>query len=511
MANISKLSLAALRDWLLSQVREQVFWHNSKSDGTGTMVASVMIYIPRFRVPAGIWEGWPPVEIKSPGFWFDKYPCSQPDATSQSRGSTSPNSPGLVAAVSQAGVVPWTDINQPNSKIVCSNRKINGRSCHLITLEEARAVMFVKELIGHVLYGNNYWGRDYRDPASWEYYGEPDPVVASYTKQYSPTGYSRVLTGTGPNKWAHNGLAIGGAMDFIGIWQWTDFEITDGRYQAIKKAAINDVDGITAADTAIVIDGVEKPEFWPVNNGLVLIKAEGTNTDEYVIYDSFVDNGDGTYTLSGCQRGQKGTAASAHANDALVQQITDYCVIPGGWTAKIADAGLNNTANPATFTYSDLVLGPGGANPAVNDVLQCQNEQLIITAVNGNSITVSRGANGSTVAAHANGNGIARISPQMTNDNVAATGDYGAYQFNRIVSFRTEPELLALGLPASVSSGGSSRFGDGFWLRVYGQRAGLVGGSWVYGSLVARGWAVALFDPPSSSNFSIAPRAALRL
>jgi hypothetical protein len=99
-----------------------------------------------------------------------------------------------------------------------------------------------------------------------------------------------------------------------------------------------------------------------------------------------------------------------------VNRIVDYCVIPGGWTGKVS-TGLNNTDNPATFTISSVVLGPGGANPQVNDVLQCQNEQLTITAVNGTSITVSRGANGSTVAAHADGTGIAKLSAQMSNQN----------------------------------------------------------------------------------------------
>ncbi len=511
MANVSKLSLAALRDWLLSQVREEVFLHNSKADGTGVMVRSTMVYIPRFRVPAGIWDGWPPVEIISKGFWADKYPCSQPDATSQSRGSTSPNSPGVVAAVSQAGVVAWTDINQPNSKIACANRKINGRSCHLLTLQEARAVTFVKELLGHELHGNNYWGRDYRDPNLWEYYGEADPVVASYTKQYSSTGYSRVLVGTGPRSWAHNGLAVGSVMDIIGLWQWLDFEITAGRYQAKKTALINDVDGISATDSTIVIDNIQDLQFWPTSNGLILIKAEGTNTDEYVRYGTLVDNGNGTATLVNCQRGQEGTAPSAHSDNAEVVQITDYCLIPGGWCAKVADAGLNNTTNPATFTISHLVLGPGGANPAVGDILQCENEQLQITAVNGTSITVSRGANGSTVAAHAQGVGITRISPQMSNDNPTATGDYGASQFARFVSLRTEAELLALGLPASVSSSGSSRFGDGFWARWYGPRAALWGGYWISGSFAARGWALHLNYPPSPVSFDIGFRAALSL
>ncbi|MGB9826695.1 MAG: hypothetical protein ACPLRU_08480, partial [Desulfofundulus sp.] len=171
MANVSKLSLAALRDRIAAGTREVDVVHNSKADGTGTMVVSKMIYIPKFRIPAGLWDNrtFPPQDLKLGGFLIDKYPCSQPDATNSSRGSTSPNSPGQVAAVSQQGVVPWTDINWGNAKIACANRKINGRSCHLVTMKEWATICFLIKLLGHDIRGNNNWGRDYRDPDSWEY------------------------------------------------------------------------------------------------------------------------------------------------------------------------------------------------------------------------------------------------------------------------------------------------------------------------------------------------------
>jgi hypothetical protein len=515
MANVSKLSLAALRDRIAAGTREVRVVHNSKADGTGVTVVSDMIYIPKFRVPAGIWDGgaFPPQDLLLGGFLIDKYPCSQPDATSTSRGSTSPNSPGLVAAVSRQGVVPWTEIDQNNSKVACANRIINGRQCHLVTMKEAATIAFLIKLLGHDIRGNNSWGRDYRDPDLWEYYGVADPTVASYTQQYSPNRqYSRCLTGTGPLSWSHNGMA-NGVFDWVGnIWEWVDFVIDCGRYRAILTAAISDADGITATDTAIVIGNVQNPELWPASNGLVLIKAEGTNTDEYVIYGSFVDNGNGTYTLTGCQRGQLGTSASAHSNGAVVQRIVDYCVIPGGWTAKVADGGLNNTTNPATFTISDLVLGPGCAGVAVGDVLQCENEQLTITAVSGNTITASRGANGSTVAAHAQGVGIAKISPQMSNNDAASTDTtYGAWQFGKFLTMRTEAELAALALPATVNSAGNEEWKDGFWARWKGPRAALRGGYWGHGSNARAGFALGLFYPPSIVLIGVGFRAALSL
>ena len=511
--NVSKLSLASLRDRIAAGTREDEFLHNSKADGSGTTVTSKAIYIPKFRVPANLWDNgqFPYQDLKLGGFLFDKYQASQPDATNTSRGSTTPNTPGLTAAVSQQGVVPWTDISQTNALIAASNRKTNGRAWHLPDMKEWATICFLIKLMGHDIRGNNNWGRDYRDPDSFEYYGIEDPVTDSYATGLGKE-MARVLTGSGPASWAHNGMA-NGIFDIVGnMWEWLDFTIDCGRYQAIKLAAINDIDGITVADSAIVIDGVQNPSLWPAANGVVLIKAEGVNTDEYIIYTAFINNGNGTYTLTGCQRGQKGTAASAHADNAIIQQLTDYCVIPGGWTAKTSDAGLNNTTNPTTFAISDMVSGPSGAVPTINDVLQCETEQLIVTAVAGGNITVSRGANGSTIAVHAQGKGVARISPQMTNDSASSTdATYGSSQYGKFLTMRNEPELAALGLPLTVSSGGSEEWKDGSWLNNKGLRAALRGGSCNDACNARSGFALYLSNPPSLTNISVGLRAALSL
>ena len=277
MANISKLSLAALRDRINAGTREVDVVHNSKGDGSGTTVVSKMIYVPKFRVPAGLWDNgaFPAQDLLLGGFLIDKYPCSQPDATSSSRGSTSANSPGQTAAVSQQGVVPWTDINWDNAKIACANRKINGRSCHLVTMKEWATIAFLIMLLGHDIRGNNYWGRDLRDPDSWEYYGIEDPLTDSYAAGYGRS-MARVLTGSGPISWSHNGMA-NGIFDIVGnVWEWVDFLIDCGA-TVIRPRPLT-YRRYTTTDTAIVIDNVQNPD-WPATNGLVLIKAEGANTD----------------------------------------------------------------------------------------------------------------------------------------------------------------------------------------------------------------------------------------
>jgi len=53
MANISKLSLAALRDRIAAGTRDVKVVHNSKSDGTGATVISDMVCVPKFRGTGG--------------------------------------------------------------------------------------------------------------------------------------------------------------------------------------------------------------------------------------------------------------------------------------------------------------------------------------------------------------------------------------------------------------------------------------------------------------------------
>ena len=76
---------------------------------------------------------------------------------------------------------------------------------------------------------------------------------------------------------------------------------------------------------------------------------------------------------------------------------------------------------------------------------------------------------------------------------------------------RTEPELVAMGLPFSASSSEVGDWKDGFWLRIYGQRAALRGGSWFFGSGARCGLALYLYYLPSYVHIYIGFRAALSL
>lgn len=345
-----------------------------------------MVYVPPFKYKVGS------VERILGGFWMDKYPCSHPNATATDRGTSTPNSPGTVGAVSQPRKVSWTGIDWNNAKVACQNRRFNGVSCHLTTPQEWFAVAILAKLNGTIPRGNNSFGKDIDFP--WEV-AEPDPYLPTESgKQpgsadypYYGNMYARTLVGTGPATWAHN-HDPSGIFDLCGtVWEWIDMQVVDGgltiggtEYLIFPteggRARINKVGGITATDTTIPYDS-------PIGAAL---PASGT---------VFIDNEQITYTgndganLTGCTRGANGTTAAAHADDAPI-------------------------------FYS-----PGGQNSG-----------------------------------------------------------------QRILTMRSEADLVPLGIPATVSSGGSAEWNyDGYWhyrtsspLGWSGTRAALRGGDWGSGA-----------------------------
>lgn len=248
------LSLGGIQAALNSSLDVRDFIHD---DGSGSNnVVSSMAFIPRFKT-----SGWPQAALNGlevGGFFVDVYEASQPDASSISRGSTSANTPGSVAACSKPGVVPWTDIDWQNARVACSNRTINGRDCHLITPFERFSILSLIMASGQwgQQRGNNNNGKDTRDADSWENYGIIDPVKEDY----------RILTGSGPVSWWHNGLPGRGIHNLVGnIYEWEDCRIESGLIQPKAYLA-----GATAASATYVDyddnaagDGVDVCQLTP--------------------------------------------------------------------------------------------------------------------------------------------------------------------------------------------------------------------------------------------------------
>lgn len=301
------LSLAGIKDQLMRSMVTQAF-----IDDTGNL--SYMTLVPKFKT-----AGLPQTELNGlelGGFWADTYPCSQPNATSTSRGSTPANNPGTTPAVSRAGVVSWTDISQPNAMIACSNRKINGVACHLVTMEEWAALAYLTWMYDRDMRGNTDWGKDHRDANSWENYGIEDPLTSSYADGYSKD-MARVLTGTGPSTWRLFGQHIWGLVG--NVWEWLDFVIEDGLWTAPdgKKHCIAPPGGaaailgteLTDDPSIITIPFSYDPDYVGPelpSQGVIQLR------NEQISYTGKTGAGLIDGTLTGCTRSANGSPIAAH-------------------------------------------------------------------------------------------------------------------------------------------------------------------------------------------------------
>jgi len=344
------LSLGGIQAALNSSLDVRDFVHKSNNDGTGDDVISTMAFIPRFKT-----SGWPQAalnDLEAGGFWADVYEACQPDASSTSRGSTSADSPGLVAACSKPGVVPWTDISWLNARIAASNRKIGDRFCHLLTPFERFSILslIMKSGMWGQQRGNNNSGKDIRDADSWENYGITDPVYTAYRK----------LTGSGPASWWHNGLPGRGIHNLVAnIYEWEDCRIESGLYQpkAYLAGARIATDTYIDYDDNAAGDGVDVSQLTP---GVYTI-TDIINGDEDVTIKRIIITGrfTGRAILSSA-------LTLPHGDNDLIQLKTAVDISNGaasGWKnigALLEDATgkymvLPNKADPSTHysTYLD--------------------------------------------------------------------------------------------------------------------------------------------------------------
>ncbi|MBM4394348.1 MAG: hypothetical protein FJ087_01505 [Deltaproteobacteria bacterium] len=436
-SNIDRLSLKALQDRLNAGLQLAVL-----QDALGDQ--HHMVWVPRFRVPAG-WFGDPsppsdPSEdLLLGGFLVDKYLCSPRYAAVEptTRAVSAPFRLPSVGFASKAVAVAQAAARNLNLNVGLMD---TPSPAHIMTLREWGHLAWLVRMLGHDLRGNTHGGRDDSDAVLWQNFAEVNAAGPHYG-------------GTGPLSWFHNRLANGIADLGGNVLQLMADEIAWGALHMYRSAELDDDEGISDADETFVLRddaGLYPPNRgfagWPEANGLLRI---GT---EHIVYGHLVVDPNGyRATVSECQRGAYGTVAAPHAKGDAAPLRWFQCLVPGGYTVKVTGTGLNNTTSPVTFSWEWNLWGHGAhdASPAPGDLLCCDDgvnpfEDLLVTGVSGGQMTVARGQNGTPVNAHGTAPMLVRYSPTM---NRVAAGVVNGY----IRTLRAGTFVSEMALPGTTA------------------------------------------------------------
>ncbi len=177
-------------------------------------------------------------------YWFSKYPGPYIFSNSKTILLSLPGFDGMSNLLTRAQIMPSYDT-------ALTFGKAGGNGSHCVTNAEWMEVAMSCLREGFQPKGNNYWGRDYNDPDTAEYYGIP--------AYWTSNRIARCVNGTGPLSWFHDGTPWG-------IWGMNGnfYQMTAGLRQKggeIQVIANNDaaLDATDQSDTgawkAILQDG----------------------------------------------------------------------------------------------------------------------------------------------------------------------------------------------------------------------------------------------------------------
>ena len=178
-------------------------------------------------------------------YWMSKYPGPYVTSNSKTILLALPGFDGMSNLLTRAQIAPSYDT-------ALTYGKAGGNGSHLVTNVEWMEVAMSCLRDGFQPKGNNYYGRAYEDPDLPEYYGVP--------AYWSSSKIARVLNGSGPLSWFHDGSPWGIWGMNGNFYSWTaGFRQKAGEIQVIQNndAALDATDqsDATGAWKAILQDG----------------------------------------------------------------------------------------------------------------------------------------------------------------------------------------------------------------------------------------------------------------
>ena len=127
-------------------------------------------------------------------YWFSKYPGPYIVSNSKTILLSLPGFDGMSNLLTRAQIT-------PSYNTALTYGKSGGNGSHCVTNAEWMEVAMSCLREGFQPKGNNYYGRDYNDPDTAEYYGIP--------AYWESNKIARVLNGSGPLSWFHDGSPWG--------------------------------------------------------------------------------------------------------------------------------------------------------------------------------------------------------------------------------------------------------------------------------------------------------------
>lgn len=292
-------------------------------------------------------------------YWMSKYPGPYVASNSKTILLALPGFDGMRNLLTRAEITPTYDT-------ALTYGKAGGNGSHCVTNVEWMEVAMSCLREGFQPKGNNYYGRDYTDPDTAEYYGIPAYWLSSKI--------ARVLNGSGPLSWFHDGSPWG-------IWGMNGnfYQVTAGLRQKAGEIQV-----ITNNDAALdATDQSDATGVWKAILQDGSLVAPGT--DLTLKYDATTPTTIGTGITVRTDAAKSNTFGTvAAASGVTIPTIAKLLgIAPAGSAAELGEDYIY-MRNDETGAYSETMARRGG-NWSVNT----QNGVFILPLNNNRSNTNS--------------------------------------------------------------------------------------------------------------------------